>query len=221
MTKGKRLLDLTASVLGLAILWPLLLLIAVVVKVHDGGPVFFRQVRVGHRARLFRLWKFRTMVPNAPSGGSLLTVEKDPRLTRVGGWLRDFKLDELPQLFNVVAGDMSLVGPRPEVPRHVALYTSEQRRVLDYVPGITDEASIRYVEESEILAQVPDPERTYIETIMPEKIRLSLEYARRATWRTDMGLVGATVRQIIRRRTSKHTRSAADAAGDGDSARLP
>jgi lipopolysaccharide/colanic/teichoic acid biosynthesis glycosyltransferase len=167
------------------------------IKLDDGGAVFFRQVRVGRDGRLFRVWKFRTMIANAEQRGGPLTVGEDPRTTRIGRWLRRSKLDELPQLFNVLAGEMSLVGPRPEVPRYVALYSPDQRRVLDLVPGITDPASIVYRHESDLLARAPDPERHYIAVIMPEKIRINLAYAARATWWTDLVVVLDTLRRLV------------------------
>ncbi len=196
MTRAKRTFDLVGAGVGLVLLAPLLSLLTLLVKVHDGGPVFFRQERVGYRGRSFRIWKFRTMVPDAEARGSPLTVGRDPRVTRIGGWLRRLKLDELPQLFNVLVGDMSLVGPRPEVPRYVAAYTADQRRVLELVPGVTDEASIRYVDESTMLAGAAEPERLYIEVIMPDKIRLNLAYAARAAVWTDVRLILATLRRL-------------------------
>lgn len=180
----KRVFDLFWTVPGLIILSPVFLCIALWIKLDDGGPIFFKQERVGQSGQLFRIWKFRTMVVDAEKHGRQLTVGRDPRITRAGYWLRKFKLDELPQLLNVLRGEMSLVGPRPEVPRYVALYTPEQRKVLDLVPGITDPASIRYRNESELLALSDNPEHTYITEIMPEKIRLNLAYAQQATvWR--------------------------------------
>ena len=197
MTTAKRLFDVFWTVLGLAVLWPLFLLLALVIRLGDGGPVFFRQERVGRRGRRFRIIKFRTMVVDAERRGELLTVGRDPRTTRVGSWARRFKLDELPQLLNVLAGDMSLVGPRPEVPRYVALYTPDQRRVLELTPGITDRASIRYRNESELLAQAVDPERFYIDQVMPDKIRLNLEYAAQATLLRDVLVILNTLRCML------------------------
>jgi lipopolysaccharide/colanic/teichoic acid biosynthesis glycosyltransferase len=196
---SKRCFDLFWAGLGLAVLWLPLLVIAALVKAQDGGPVFFRQLRVGHRGRLFRLWKYRTMVVDATDRGLELTVAPDARVTPIGAWLRRLKLDELPQLLNVLAGDMSLVGPRPEVPRYVALYSAAQRRVLDLVPGMTDEASLRYRDESALLAERPDPEHVYIYVIMPNKIRLSLAYAARATRWSDLLVILATLRQVFTR----------------------
>jgi len=197
MTRAKRVLDIASAGVGVALLAPLFALLAILVKAEDAGPVFYRQQRVGYRGRPFRMWKFRTMVPDAEARGLPLTVGRDPRLTRIGAWLRGLKLDELPQLFNVLVGDMSLVGPRPEVPRYVRLYSAQERRVLELVPGITDEASIRYADESTILAAAADPERVYVEEIMREKIRLNLAYAARATFWTDVRVVLATLRRLV------------------------
>ncbi len=200
MTAAKRTLDLLGAGVGVVLLSPLFLILAVLVKTADGGPVFFRQERVGYRGRPFRMWKFRTMVPDAATRGLPLTVGHDPRVTRVGAWLRRLKLDELPQLFNVLVGDMTLVGPRPEVPRYVASYGAAERRVLELVPGVTDEASVRYVDESAMLAAAADPERVYTEEIVPEKIRLDLAYAARATVWTDVGVILATLSRLLRGR---------------------
>jgi lipopolysaccharide/colanic/teichoic acid biosynthesis glycosyltransferase len=197
MTRAKRTLDLVGAGAGVVLLSPLFLVVALLVKAGDGGPVFFRQERVGYRGRPFRIWKFRTMVPEAEARGLPLTVGKDARVTQVGAWLRRLKLDELPQLFNVLAGDMTLVGPRPEVPRYVASYGLEQRRVLELVPGVTDEASIRYLDESVLLASAADPEQVYVNEIIPEKIRLNLAYAARATVWTDLCVILATVRRLF------------------------
>ena len=197
MTRAKRTFDLVSAGIGVVLLAPLLALLALLVKAEDGGPVFFRQGRVGYRGRPFRIWKFRTMIPDAEARGLPLTVGRDPRVTRIGAWLRRLKLDELPQLLNVLAGDMTLVGPRPEVPRYVASYGALERRVLELVPGVTDEATIRYADESTILAAMADPERVYVEQILREKIRLNLEYAARATVWTDLRVVLATFRRLF------------------------
>ena len=202
--RAKRLFDVGATIAGLFVLWPVLLIVALLIKLDDGGSVFFRQERVGHAGRRFRVWKFRTMIPDAERRGGALTVGQDPRTTRVGRWLRRSKLDELPQLFNVLAGDMSLVGPRPEVPRYVARYSADQRRVLDLVPGITDPASIAYRRESELLARAPDPERYYVTAVMPDKIRINLTYAARATRWTDLKVVLGTLGHLRPRRGKPH-----------------
>ncbi len=185
MKKTKRLFDIFWTSLGLLLLWPVFLVIALLIKIDDGGPVFYRQIRVGRGGKPFRIWKFRTMVVDADKIGGSLTVGRDPRITRTGYWLRKFKLDELPQLFNVLSGEMSLVGPRPEVPEYVARYTQDQKRVLELTPGITDPASIAYRNENEILASSDDPEAVYLSEIMPEKIRLNLQYAEKSTVWTD------------------------------------
>ncbi len=197
MTRAKRTFDLVSAGIGVVLLVPLLALLALLIKAEDGGPVFFRQERVGYRGRPFRIWKFRTMIRDAEARGLPLTVGRDPRVTRIGAWLRRLKLDELPQLFNVLAGDMTLVGPRPEVPRYVASYGAAERRVLELVPGVTDEASIRYADESTILAATVDPERVYVEEILREKIRLNLKYAARATVWTDLRVILATLRRLF------------------------
>ena len=212
MTRAKRTLDLVGAAAGVVVLSPLFLVVALLVKAQDGGPVFFRQDRVGYRGRPFRIWKFRTMVPDAAARGLPLTVGRDPRVTLVGEWLRRVKLDELPQLFNVLAGDMTLVGPRPEVPRYVASYGLEQRRVLELVPGVTDEASIRYVDESALLAAAADPERVYVDEIIPEKIRLNLAYAAHATVWTDLRVILATVRQLFRSQHATRPEGTTDVA---------
>ena len=193
MTTSKRIFDLCWTLPGLLLLAPLFGLIALAIWVNDRGPVFFRQERVGRGGRPFRMWKFRTMVVNAEALGAQITVERDPRITAIGHGLRAGKLDELPQLLNVVAGEMSLVGPRPEVPHYVALYTPAQQAVLQLLPGITDPASVKYRNESALLAESADPERTYVETIMPEKIAINLAYAARATCWTDFRVIVQTV----------------------------
>ena len=189
----RRALHRVAAALGLAILWPVFLVVAVAVKIEDWGAVFFRQERVGRGGRRFRIWKFRTMVPNAERVGLQLTAGSDPRVTRVGRWLRRLKIDELPQLLNVLAGDMNLVGPRPEVPRYVAQYTAAQQAVLDFVPGITDPGSLVFRHESEMLAGAADPEAAYVRDILPEKLRISTSYAARATTWTDAQILLLTL----------------------------
>jgi lipopolysaccharide/colanic/teichoic acid biosynthesis glycosyltransferase len=193
----KRVFDFIFSALGLVILFPIFIIIALLIKIEDGGPVLFIQERIGYRGRPFFMYKFRTMVVDADKKGNLLTVGGDPRITKSGRLLRKFKLDELPQLINVLKGEMSLVGPRPEVEKYVNLYTNEQREVLNLYPGITDPASIEYVNESELLAQSSDPEKLYVEKIMPEKIVLNLEYARQASWWTDFLVIVKTLARII------------------------
>lgn len=200
MTPLKRACDVCGALLGLAVVSPLLAIIGIAIALTNDGPVFFRQERVGAGGRIFRMWKFRTMVVDAERLGAQLTVGDDARVTRVGRWLRRTKLDELPQLLNVLRGEMSLVGPRPEVPRYLARYTPAQREVLRLVPGITDPASIRYCDEGALLAQAADPERLYLEQIVPEKVRLNLAYARGATPWTDLVVIGLTLRRLAGRR---------------------
>jgi lipopolysaccharide/colanic/teichoic acid biosynthesis glycosyltransferase len=190
---AKRAFDLFWSVLGLAVLFPLLALVALAVKLEDGGPVFFRQVRIGRGGLPFRIWKFRTMVVDAERQGRSITVGQDPRITRIGMHLRNTKLDEIPQLLNVLFGDMSFVGPRPEVPKYVELYTEAQRGILNLRPGITDLASIKYRSESELLAEATDPDATYVQVIMPDKLRINQAYAAQAGIGSDFLVILATL----------------------------
>ncbi len=194
----KRLLDLIVSTCALIVLSPVMAMIAVLIKREDGGPILYSGVRVGRGGVVFRMHKFRTMVPNADKMGGPSTPEDDPRLTRVGAGLRKHKLDELPQLFNVLKGEMSLVGPRPEVPAYVEMYTDQERALLLSVrPGITDWASIRFRNEGEILRGSDDPERTYMERIRPGKIALGLEYARRHSLWVDLQIVAQTLKALV------------------------
>ena len=196
----KRLFDVLCSCVGLLLLSPLLLGIALWIKIDSPGPVFFRQQRVGRGGVLFRIHKFRSMFEGAPLSGPQITIGADPRITRAGRFLRRKKLDELPQLLDVLAGTMSLVGPRPEVPRYVALYPAELRaKVLSVRPGITDPASVEYRDESTLLARAADPERVYIEQIMPAKLRRAAQYVDRMSLMTDVRLIGATLRSLWRR----------------------
>lgn len=189
----KRLLDVLLAAAGLLLTAPLLLFLALAVRCDSPGPVLFRQERVGRGGRPFRILKFRTMVADAPARGPALTAGRDPRITRTGAWLRRYKLDELPQLLNVLAGDMSFVGPRPEVPRYVALYSPEQRAVLQVRPGITDPASLTYRREADMLAHAEDPEELYVRTIMPAKLALNLAYLARRSLVRDLLIIVRTV----------------------------
>lgn len=193
---AKRFFDLLFSSLGLVVLSPVLAVLALLVWLEDHGPVFYCQVRVGLHGQQFRIWKFRSMVLNADKLGLLLTVGRDPRITRVGYVLRQTKLDELPQLFNVLVGEMSFVGPRPEVQKYVDLYSPEQRQVLELTPGITDLASIKYRAEAELLAASSAPEQTYIDEIMPAKIRLNLEYAQGSSVVSDLLVILRTLVRV-------------------------
>ena len=193
----KRIFDLLCGTLGLLVLSPLWLWVALLIWLDDRGGVLFAQERVGYKGRPFRMLKFRSMVFDAEKLGKQLTVGRDPRITKVGHFLRKSKLDELPQLINVLRGEMSLVGPRPEVPHYVALYTPAQRHVLEVLPGITDPASIRYRDENDLLAKAENPEKMYIEEIMPDKIQLNLDYAARANVLTDIGVIIKTLQRVF------------------------
>jgi lipopolysaccharide/colanic/teichoic acid biosynthesis glycosyltransferase len=187
------LLDYLFSLIGLIILSPVFLLVALLVKLTSKGPVFFRQNRVGKDGRDFKVYKFRTMYTDADKKGLLTVGGKDKRVTSVGYYLRKFKLDELPQLLNVLAGDMSLVGPRPEVRKYVDLYTIEQRKVLSVRPGITDYASIEYRNENDLLATATNPEEMYVEDIMPKKIALNFNYINNRSVKTYFEIIFKTV----------------------------
>jgi lipopolysaccharide/colanic/teichoic acid biosynthesis glycosyltransferase len=191
----RRLLDVVASVVGLVVLSPLLAVLAAAVKLSSTGPVLHRGERVGGGGKLFTLYKFRSMRPGHT--GPVITRAKDPRITAVGRFLRRMKLDELPQLINVLRGDMSLVGPRPEVPRYVALYDAEQRRILSARPGMTSPASLLYRAEEEQLVG-DEWERYYVETIMPAKLRIDLEYIDRRSVASDLRVIAGTLAALLR-----------------------
>ena len=193
----KRLFDLLVSLLSLIILFPFLILIAVVVTLDSKGSVFYIQQRVGLNFKPFSIIKFRTMYSDSDKHLLITVGEKDNRITPFGYFLRRFKLDELPQLINVFKGDMSLVGPRPEVKKYVDLYNDEQRKVLTVRPGITDLASIEYSSENEILTQYNDPEKAYIQKIMPAKLGLNLEYISKQSFLFDLSLILKTLRKIL------------------------
>ena len=194
----KRLMDVVISGGALLVIWPVLLLIALAIKIDDPGPVFYRQVRVGRDGKEFRIYKFRTMVVDADKKGLQITVGRDNRITRMGALLRKTKLDELAQLINVFTGEMSFVGPRPEVPKYVNMYTPYQRQVLLVRPGITDYASIAYRNENDLLEGAEDPERMYIEKIMPDKIELNMKYLREISPAADIRLILSTIVAVIR-----------------------
>jgi lipopolysaccharide/colanic/teichoic acid biosynthesis glycosyltransferase len=197
---AKRLFDLIAAALGLLLLAPLLVAVALLVKLDSPGPVFFRQQRVGRHGVLFRIHKFRTMRVDAPALGPAVTVGRDPRITRSGHWLRHYRLDELAQLIDVLQGTMSLVGPRPEVPRYVAHYPAELAAVvLSVRPGITDPASLAHIDEASELADAADPEQHYIHAILPRKLRAQADYALRATLGSDLALLLRTLRVLLLR----------------------
>ena len=198
---AKRLFDLLLAAIGLLLLLPLGLVLALLVRLDSPGPVFFRQERVGRFGRIFRIHKLRTMQVDAPSVGPAVTVGVDPRITRVGHRLRHYRIDELPQLIDVLQGHMSLVGPRPEVPRFVAHYPEPLRtQVLAVRPGITDPASLDHLDEAALLADAADPEAHYIQAVLPRKLRAQADYAERATLWSDLGVIARTVGVLLRRR---------------------
>ena len=200
VTVAKRLFDIVGAALALLVLSPLLLLVALAVRLDSSGPVFFRQERVGRGGVPFRIHKFRTMRVDAPALGPQVTVGRDPRITRVGHWLRDRRIDELPQFIDVLLGRMSLVGPRPEVPRFVAHYPPALKaQVLAVRPGITDPASLAHIDEAALLAGSADPERTYIEQVLPRKLALQADYACRATLASDLHVLWRTLRVLVAR----------------------
>ena len=197
---AKRAFDLLGASLALVLLWPLMLAIAAAIKLDSRGPVLFRQQRVGRHGVPFRIHKFRTMVADAPQRGLALTVGADVRITRIGHWLRSTRLDELPQLIDVLAGHMSLVGPRPELPQYVAHYPAALReRALSVRPGITDPSSLLYLNEAELLARAADPEREYIEVILPRKLQCAADYAAQANLRSDLSVLLRTLRLLMLR----------------------
>ena len=195
----KRIFDIVASGFGLLVMSPVFLILAIWIKLDSKGPVFYRQVRVGRKNRDFRIFKFRSMRAGADKMGLITVGGHDPRVTRSGYFIRKYKLDEFPQLINVFIGDMSLVGPRPEVRKYVDLYTSEQMQVLDVRPGVTSLASIRYRNENELLEKVEDSDQYYINVVMQDKLAIDLEYIRNVSFGYDIRLVFQTFWEIIRR----------------------
>jgi lipopolysaccharide/colanic/teichoic acid biosynthesis glycosyltransferase len=194
---AKRVFDVATALLGLVLLAPLLVIVAVWIKLDSPGPVLFRQERIGRGGAPFRIHKFRTMRVAAEGTGPALTVGADPRITRAGAFLRRTKIDELPQLIDVLRGDMSIVGPRPEVPRYVALFPPELRaKVLSVRPGLTDPASLQFRDESTLLAQAADPEREYRDVVLPAKLRLAADYVDTASLGGDLRVIAATVRAL-------------------------
>ena len=196
----KRLFDILASGCGLLVLSPIFIIVAIWIKLDSPGPVFYRQTRVGRHNKDFRIFKFRSMRVGSDKGSLVTIGGRDPRVTRSGYFIRKFKIDELPQLINVFTGDMSLVGPRPEVRHYVNYWTPEQMRVLDVRPGITDPASIRFRNENELLEKAQDSERYYIDVIMQEKIKLYLEYVEKSSFWYDIKLIFQTFKVIITER---------------------
>ncbi len=194
----KRSFDIVASALGLILLCPLFLFIAVWIKIDSKGPIFYKQKRVGKGDKDFLLYKFRSMKPNSDKGSLITIGVRDPRVTRSGYYIRKLKLDEIPQLINVFIGDMSLVGPRPEVRRYVDLYTPEQKRVLSVRPGITDLASIKYRNENELLEKAEDPEDYYVHIVMPDKLKYDLQYIEHQSFLFDIKLIFLTFIAILK-----------------------
>lgn len=196
---GKRPLDILWAITGLIVLSPLLVAAALAVKCSSKGPALFGQERIGRDGTTFKIWKFRSMVLGADKMGPLITASGDSRVTRIGRLLRQSKLDELPQLWNVLIGDMSFVGPRPELPFYVRDYTTEQRRVLAVRPGITDPAALEYRHEEQILAKATDRERFYREVVLPHKLSLNLKYIKTLSFRHDFVLILRTIGAIFQR----------------------
>ena len=194
----ERSFDTVLSLFGLILISPVLLTLAILIKREDRGSVFYRGVRVGRFGKLFRIFKFRTMVLNAEKLGGPSTADDDPRITNVGRFIRKFKLDELPQLINVLKGEMSIVGPRPEVQMYVDMFTEEEKAILTVRPGITDWASIWNPDEGAILAGSADPEKTYMEKIRPEKIRLQLKYVKERSLWNDLKIIAQTIIMIVK-----------------------
>jgi len=194
---GKRLFDICSSFVVLALIWPFMLIVALIVAFSSRGGVFFTQARVGRNEKEFKLFKFRTMRKDSEEEGQLTIGGDDPRITGSGRFLRRFKLDELPQLFNVLGGSMSVVGPRPEVRKYTDLYTEEQRKVFAVRPGLTDYASIEYIAENELLGRSENPNRTYTEEVMPAKLKLNLQYIDERGFGTDLKIIFKTIGKIF------------------------
>lgn len=194
---AKRLFDIVSSGIGLLCLAPVFVVMAIWIKFDSRGPVFYRQTRVGRYGRDFRIFKLRSMRVGSDKGRQITVGERDPRITRFGYFIRRYKIDELPQLINVFLGDMSVVGPRPEVRKYVDLYSEEQRKVFQVRPGITDLASIKYRNENELLSQVDDPDTYYIDVIMPDKLTINLEYIRHQSFMGDIKIIFNTLFKIF------------------------
>jgi lipopolysaccharide/colanic/teichoic acid biosynthesis glycosyltransferase len=195
----KRIFDFLVSLFGLIIFSPLFLIIAILIKLDSEGPVFYRGERVGKDGKPFRIFKFRTMVKDAEKMGGPSTSADDPRLTKIGKFLRKYKLDELPQLINVLKGEMSLVGPRPEVPEEVATYSEKEKEILKVKPGMTDFASLWDFHEEEILKGSKDPHQTYREKIKPKKLKLALEYVEKRSFFTDLKIIFLTIKKLFKK----------------------
>lgn len=196
----KRLFDFVAAAAGLLVLAPLMLLAAFLIKLDSPGPVFFKQERVGQGFRPFLIYKFRTMAADAAQRGSSITVGADPRITRIGHFLRKTKIDELPQLINVIKGEMSFVGPRPEVPRYVDMFRKDYEEILRIRPGITDPASLKYQDEADVLGRSVNAEEEYIRRVLPDKLKLAKAYVGRSSFSYDLGLIFRTVPKLFGRK---------------------
>ena len=195
----KRLFDLLSSLIGVIILSPILLIIGLAIKLGSSGPILYHSLRIGKDKKSFNVYKFRTLVINADKIGGPSTSDDDPRLTKIGKFLRKYKLDELPQLFNVIKGEMSLVGPRPEVPEYAKLYKDKEQIVFSVKPGITDLASLWNDDEGAILKGNSDPEKTYLEQIRPEKVRLQIKYVKEKSFIGDLKIIFKTLKKILNR----------------------
>jgi lipopolysaccharide/colanic/teichoic acid biosynthesis glycosyltransferase len=193
----KRTFDMLVAVIGLFFLFPLFIVAAALIKVDSHGPVFFRQERIGRDFRPFLIYKFRTMVENAAQIGSVITYGGDPRITRIGRFLRKTKIDELPQIINVLKGEMSFVGPRPEVRKYVELFPEDYQEILKIRPGITDLASLKYQDEAELLGTSASPEEDYVKRILPDKLKLAKDYVQCSSLTFDIGLMLKTVPKLI------------------------
>ncbi|MEZ4798374.1 MAG: sugar transferase [Flavobacteriales bacterium] len=194
----KRIFDILFSLVFLTLFLPFFLVIIILIVTDSRGGAFFRQIRVGKNEKTFKLWKFRTMRPMSEASGQITVGMRDPRITNIGYFLRKYKLDELPQLINILVGEMSVVGPRPEVPKYVSLYNETQKKVLSVRPGLTDYASIDFVNENEILAKSENPEQTYIDEIMPLKLNLNLKYINEMGLATDFKIIFGTIKAIFK-----------------------
>ncbi|MDP7319711.1 MAG: sugar transferase [Bacteriovoracaceae bacterium] len=193
----KSLFDFSISIIAFTFFLPLFMVISALIKLGSKGPIFFKQVRVGKDGKEFKIFKFRTMITDAETKGLQLTVGKDPRITSIGHILRKYKLDELPQLINIIKGEMSFVGPRPEVPKYVSMYNEEQKKVLQVKPGITDVASLEYIDENELLKDAINPEKMYIEKIMPAKLELNYKYIQNQSLFLDIKIIFQTIFKIM------------------------
>tara|TARA_B100001113_G_C20970364_1_gene561513 strand:- start:156 stop:797 length:642 start_codon:yes stop_codon:yes gene_type:complete len=199
----KPLIDTTLSIIGLILLFPLLIVICIAIKITSQGPLIYKQQRYGQHFKPFYLLKFRSMIPNADKKGLLITTKNDPRITPIGKWLRKTKCDELPQLINVIKGDMALVGPRPEVKKYIDHFKKDYKKILSIKPGITDNAAITYINEESLLANSKIPEETYIKEILPQKIKLYLEYIHSITAKKDIHIIIQTLFKLIKQDSQK------------------